>query len=143
MIHLSGIMHDQVDQVWGKAAGFLQPAIDMFEDEFTSEYVLEQLQARRYQLWIGHEDNDIAFVGVTELNYFDATDKLSCVIILLGGANIEEWRDQCLAEVESWAIDQGANEICIKGRPGWARAMKNDGFRMSYIVLAKPLGEKQ
>ena len=143
MIHLQESCTTRLTRYGVKPPAFLVPAIDMFEDEFTSENVLEQLQARKYQLWIGHEDTDIAFVGVTELNYFDATDKLSCVIILLGGANIEEWRDQCLAEVESWAIDQGADEICIKGRLGWARAMKNDGFRTSYIVLAKPLGEKQ
>lgn len=143
MIHIAGIQHDQVDEVWNLAASFLMPAIDMYEDEFTVDYVLEQIQERRYQLWVGHDDGKIVFVGVTELNYFEATDKLSCVIILLGGSKLEEWRSQCLAEIESWAIDQGADEITIKGRPGWERAMEEEGFARSYVVLAKSLGEKQ
>lgn len=139
MIHLAGITHENVDDVWLKAVDVLMPAIDMYDDEFTAEFVLDEIRARRYQLWFGHDNGDIAFVGVTELNIFPATDKLSCVILLLAGSRLGEWKSQCLAEIESWAIDQGADEVVIKGRPGWGRPMKDEGFEPAYTAFVKKL----
>jgi hypothetical protein len=142
MINLSGIAHENAPKVWPDVLPWIKRALE-YSADYTADGLLERIQNRDCQLWIGHERSTIAYVGVTQLDFYPDVDKLVCLILLLAGDGFADWRQQALAEIESWAIVTGAREIRLHGRPGWERVLAPDGFSKSKVVLTKSLGGMQ
>ena len=61
--------------------------------------------------------------------------KTFCLLLGLGGEALSEWL-QYLPIVEDWAKDEGAEEVRIYGRRGWARLT---GYDIDYTSMVKKL----
>ena len=61
--------------------------------------------------------------------------KTYCLLLLLGGERMSEWF-QYFPIVESWAKDEGAEEMRLYGRPGWKRLT---GYDIEYCKMVKKL----
>jgi len=62
-------------------------------------------------------------------------DKTYCLLLTLGGDSMSVWFEQ-LPFLEDWAKRQGAEEMRIYGRYGWARLT---GYDIEYCKLVKKL----
>jgi hypothetical protein len=140
MIALQSVPQNEVIEVWPQVRPYIDRVIESSNHDFTTEYILGRIADGDYQLWVG---GDYSYVGVTRLEYFDASEKLICLVMWLSGDDMPAWIDSALSQLESWAMDNDCDEIRITGRPGWERMFKKDGFRKTHTILAKPLGEKQ
>jgi len=61
--------------------------------------------------------------------------KKYCLLLALGGEALSSWF-QYLPIVEAWAKDEGAEEVRVYGRKGWARLT---GYEIEYVKLVKRL----
>ena len=137
MIALSGIRAEDLSGVWNDIIPYIQRALEHGQGEFSLDAILDGILTREMQLWVGHEDEKIVYVGVTQLEKF--SEKLICVIVLLSGDRVMEWLDNT-NELESWAMTQGADELRVMGRPGWKRVLDKIGYEHAYTVMVKKLG---
>ena len=141
---LEGIPQHEVISAWPHVLPYIDRVIETSNGDFTTEYVLGRIIDGDYQLWVGSDDDgNVDYVGITRNEYFDASEKMVVLVMWLAGDDMHKWIDTAVAELESWAIDAGADELRITGRPGWERIFKKDGFTKTHTVLAKPLGGKQ
>lgn len=60
-------------------------------------------------------------IGVLVLKAYDVPTGRTLNVIMLGGKNIWEWKDDAKAHVLHVMRQVGANSLCIVGRAGWAR----------------------
>lgn len=137
MISLRRIDPTGIHLIWTEIRPYIERAID---DHVTVEYILGRIIDKDYQLWVG---GGMEYVAVTRMEWFEANDKLAVLIMYLSGEGMNDWVKDAMAQIETWAMQNDADEIRIVGRPGWERIFKGDGFRKTHTILAKPLGEMQ
>jgi len=143
-MELTGIPDYEVVDVWPTVLPLINRVLDMSNGDYTAEYILGRIVDGDYQLWVGYMDNGaVLYTCVTRLEYFEATNKTALLGMWIAGDNMSEWIDGLLAELESWAIDVGADEMRCIGRPGWERVLKADGYKKTHTIFAKSLGVKQ
>jgi hypothetical protein len=137
MTPLREVDPEGIHLIWTEIRPFIERAID---NHTTVEYVLGRIIDNDFQLWIG---GDMEYVAVTRIEHFESIDTTAVLIMYLAGEGMSRWAKDALAQIESWAIQCGIDEIRITGRPGWERIFKGDGFRKTHTILAKPIGELQ
>jgi len=118
---------DQIPAIWDQARPFIKTALDHGSD-YTLDDIYEGLCAKQMQLWM-YDDAAL----VTSLQT-DARNKF-CLLVTLGGQRMSDWF-QYLPIVEAWAKDQGAKEMRLYGRIGWA---KLTGYEVQWTKMSKQL----
>lgn len=129
---LHQIPADMIDSVWSIAQPYLlwaQVRIGSAPpDEFRA-----RLDAGECDLWlITGEKGAIKGAGITSIK-----NLTTVTVEALGGEGIH-WR-ALLRDLEDLARKHGKKRMEIKGRPGWARMFRDDGYRTSYVTIRKAL----
>ena len=105
---------------------WLRPALE----EVTEAELLADIQAGKAQLWPGETaamvTQCVADGEGRSLHVWLAGGDLPGVLALKPG-------------VEAWARAQGCEFVSIEGRPGWARLLRDDGYRRVGRELRKAL----
>lgn len=121
---------DQINTVWWQVEPLIQRALDR-GSIYTIDDIYDALRSREMQLW-AWVDKDIEACLVTAIQYTDTT---FCLLLALAGKSMNLW-SRFLPLVEDWARDQGATEMRIYGRAGWAKVT---GYNIDYTRLSKRL----
>lgn len=119
---------DQIRDVWDT----YRPLIKRFLDRGSNYTLLDVycgLLSKQMQLWAW--DTDACLVTAIQ----EDSGQKFCLLLGLAGEGMSVWF-QYLPLVEDWARDQGATEMRIYGRPGWAR---KTGYDIEYCKLVKSL----
>lgn len=110
---------------WNRARHWLVPALE----DATEDEVLNDLLLNRAQLWRGDGG-----AIVTQLVAADPPN----ITVWLGGGDVATLL-ALRPGIEAWGRQQGAREARINGRTGWARALRDAGFREHDGELVKTL----
>jgi hypothetical protein len=125
----------RVHEIWPHVAPLLRKAIlrtglaafDDIQREILNGHAL---------LWIAvsREASRLAIdaAASTSLQRTDAGKV--CVITACAGANMSRWLP-LIADIESYAKDEGCTCVRIFGRQGWLRGL--EGYRAKYLILDK------
>ncbi len=119
---------DQIPHVWDTYRPLIKRALDRGSN-YNLIDVFYGLTSKQMQLWAWGTDACL----VTAIQE-DSRNKF-CLLLGLAGEGMSVWF-QYLPFVEDWARDQGATEMRIYGRPGWAR---KTGYDIEYCKLVKSL----
>ena len=99
------------------------------ENQYSSDDIYAGLISSKMQLWTWGED--AALVTTIQSD----TDKTWCLLLVCGGKDMRDWLPY-RPYVEAFARLNGATELRIYGRPGWARAA---GFKIDYARMSRCL----
>lgn len=105
---------------WARCREWLLPALF----DHTEALLIEELTTGQAQIW-GARDGAL----VTQLLNIEEP----LVMVWLGGGRMESLM-ALQPGIEAWGRAQGAKALWIKGRKGWARALRRAGF--------EPMGEE-
>jgi len=119
---------DQIPAIWSKAKPLIEKALDRGSN-YSIDEIYMGLCREEMQLWMW--DDDAALVTSIQ----NSKGKCFCLLLALGGALMDRWF-QYLPIVEDWARDQGAEEMRVYGRHGWARLT---GYDVEYTKLVRKL----
>ena len=119
---------DQIPAIWWKARPFVEIALNQGSN-YTLEDIYEGLCSKQMQLWMWGDEGALVTAIQTKAG------KMFCLLLTLGGTRMSDWI-QYLPIVEAWAKDEGAEEMRLYGRPGWARIT---GYKIDYVKLVKKL----
>ena len=119
---------DEIPSIWVRAKPLIQKALDRGSN-YTIDAIYEGLVSREMQLWMWGHDTAL----VTTIQVKSGTKY--CLLLCLGGKDMSVWF-QHLSIVEDWAREQGAEEVRIYGRIGWARLT---GYDIDYCKMSKKL----
>ena len=119
---------NEIDSIWPKAKPLIKKALDMGSN-YSLDEVYMGLCRSDMQLWMwGH---DAALVTSIQ----NSKGKCYCLLLALGGKALSEWF-QYFPLVENWARDEGAEEMRIYGRRGWAKVT---GYDIDYTAMSRKL----
>ncbi len=127
-VSCKGYQADQIDSVWGVAKPLIQKALDRGSN-YTIDEIHEGLLSNEMQLFMWMDKAALVTAIQTKRG------KTFCLLLTLGGDSMSLWFEQ-LPFLEDWAKGQGAEEMRIYGRLGWARLT---GYDIEYVKMVKQL----
>ena len=126
-----------IERCWDQLCDRLSPAINP-----------EQSEPSMMDLKAGLEDGSMLLVQMNDgdelvvlssLRISDEPQGRTVTIDTLVGSGIDRAFSQYMEFVEQIALSEKADRIVIKGRAGWARYLKGEGYTEAYRVLVKPI----
>jgi hypothetical protein len=99
-------------------------------NEHTFADIEAEARAGRMQLWPGGQS-----LAVTEIRNIPGRKALHILYAAGNGPELEEMTEAMAA----WAKVQGCTSLTGTGRPGWAKRMKQRGWRTIETTLERPL----
>lgn len=126
---------EHIDILWPQIEGLLEQATATSRGKATAFDIGRELRARDAQLWIWWE-NGVEAVFVTEIVRHPR--KTVGRIKIAVGRGRRDWQAE-IAQIEQWAIGQGATAMELIARPGWQRALRPFGYEATHTFLEKEL----
>jgi hypothetical protein len=126
-----------IDGLWPRIFPHLSKASDYTFGRYEPEDILEFVVSGEAHLWIVFDGEDI--VGITVTRFWEYPRKKCLDMVFIGGDEGFSWKDPMLEILQRWARDNGCEAIESSGRPGFARAFKDDGYKMLWQVYELPV----
>lgn len=136
---ISAVPTDHVIDVWPKIAGFIADACVYTHGRYEAEDVLEELLGGTHLLWIAFEGSYVKGAVVTNFLEYPRAKYLSCPFV--AGDDFESWHTPMLSVLQRWARDNGCAGVESTARLGWARKLKNDGYKALWQTFQLPAAE--
>lgn len=136
MIALVPVIDRYARRLWPQIEAWIASAVADTGDWWHSDDVLVGIESGGLTLWVVTDEDE--FYGVVVCEVEVAPRKRVGVIALCAGRDQSEWL-HLLPEVEGWARENGCSEVQVRGRPGWARRLKSQGYGERYIAVGKGL----
>ena len=124
-----------IHEVWDAARPHLQRALDQTYGEYTIADVYASLFNGERQLHLIGDVTDPTAAAVTEV--VDYPRRRAVRIHLLGGNNVNEWKDDFERHLLVGARNVRANQLEFIGRPGWARLFQHGDKRSVRVTVIK------
>lgn len=133
--HLYQVARNDVQTVWPMVERWVETAADEAHGWWTADDIRERLETGGAGLWLVIDDIPVACV-VSEI---ETGPRFSTVVIsICAGSGMEIWL-HLLPQIEAWAKAIGARVIEVRGRKGWARALKSSGYAERAVIVGKEL----
>lgn len=123
---------------WDDVAKLLRETKE-FDYYYTEEFVLEEIQSQRIQLWgFGKVDEEKPRLFL--LTRVQVFPKAKCLqVFWCGGEGIDDYLETINFFMDGFASMMGATRIEVAGRLGWARKLKAPDVEMEAVVLSRPV----
>ena len=118
--------------VWPKVVGYMEEAAASTNGKYTARDIYEGIENGVYVLWIIVENDDIIGTLTTRVAIYP--NRRSMSIDWLGGTRLEELLPLFHPVMAQYAKDNRCSHLEGHGRGGWARKLKNYGWKTDHIV---------
>lgn len=137
-LHVSLVPYSEIENVWDKVSRHLKLATDLSRGRYRLRDVKEKLMRNEHQLWIVFEGDGNVVASITST--FTVYPQFTTLHgQFLGGDRLEEWKGPFLDVFERWGRDNGCAKIEFTGRPGWAKALADKGFKETFRIYERDL----
>tara|TARA_R100001132_G_C3253407_1_gene79819 strand:+ start:210 stop:1052 length:843 start_codon:yes stop_codon:yes gene_type:complete len=140
---VSRISIDVLNIVLEDAIRLLKPSVDLSEDRYSMESVLELVYNEKYVLWFMFSNNRNKPIGaiITTIEQYPLRKMVVCLYI--AGDDLEGWHKKLLETLEKHMWENDCRGLEFVGRYGWKRFLKKHGWKAPYIVCEKIFDDKK
>jgi hypothetical protein len=121
-----GVLAENVDDVWGEIEGYLIKTLEYSDDKYTIKDIRKSLKNKSMQLWLAYSKGELLSYAITQIQSYP-TMKIF-FILYVGGIEMYKWL-WCMNVMIDYARESGCQTIDCLGREGWARAIREFGFK--------------
>tara|TARA_R110000822_G_scaffold92438_1_gene213221 strand:- start:6637 stop:7053 length:417 start_codon:yes stop_codon:yes gene_type:complete len=131
-VEITPVPLDLVNHVWDSVKGFIKSATDTTGGKYNEDDVYNDIQRGTYVLWIIVDKDDI--IGTLTTRIAAYPNRRSMSIDWLGGNRLEELLPVFHPVMEQYAKDNRCTHLEGYGRGGWARTLKDYGWKADFVV---------
>ena len=134
---ISAVSPENCRAAWASLKAFVEPALDHDHNDTTSGDVLRAIeQGEMLLLCVMGDDGSILAVQTCEVVENEKGEKI-LNLVTTAGHNIEVWQDSLAEKLDEVAEGLGCGYIHTRGRLGWLRRLKRNGYEPLYFVAEK------
>ena len=133
---IEGIKGDNVEAWWSLVQEYLITALKYGLGEYSIGDIKNACKSKDMQLWV-KMGKEVKGAFVTKIAKYPQKNLL-CVI-LLGGDEFQEWRDEADALLNAFGKEHNCEYIELFGRKGWGRALKDIDYKEITRLFAKEI----
>lgn len=128
-----------VQGLWPRIFPHLAKAAEYTFGRYEPEDILQYVMSGEAHLWVVFDGDDI--IGITVTRFWQYPRKRCLDMVFIGGDDGFSWKDPMLEMLQHWARDNQCEAIESSGRPGFARAFRDDGYRLLWQVYELPVAD--
>ena len=133
---IEGIKGESVEAWWPLVEEYLNTALEYSLGEYSITDIKNACISKNMQLWvkIGKQAKG-AFV--TKIAKYPQKNLL--IVILLGGDEFQEWRDEADALLNAFGKQNNCEYVELFGRKGWGKMLKDIDYKEVTRLFAKEI----
>jgi len=133
---IEGIKGESVEAWWPLVEEYLNTALKYSLGEYSITDIKNACISKNMQLWvkIGKQAKG-AFV--TKIAKYPQKNLL--IVILLGGDEFQEWRDEADALLNAFGKENNCEYVELFGRKGWGKMLKDIDYKEVTRLFAKEI----
>ncbi len=133
---IEGIKGESVEVWWPLVEEYLNTALEYSLGEYSITDIKNACISKNMQLWVklGKETKG-AFV--TKIAKYPQKNLL--IVILLGGNEFQEWRDEADALLNAFGKENNCEYVELFGRKGWGKMLKDIDYKEVTRLFAKEI----
>jgi len=133
---IEGIKGESVEAWWPLVEEYLIAALEYSLGEYSITDIKNACISKNMQLWVklGKETKG-AFV--TKIAKYPQKNLL--IVILLGGDEFQEWRDEADALLNAFGKQNNCEYVELFGRKGWGKMLKDIDYKEVTRLFAKEI----
>ena len=133
---IEGIKGENIEVWWSLVQEYLITALKYGLGEYSIGDIKSACKSKVMQLWV-KMGKEVKGAFVTKIAKYPQKNLL-CVI-LLGGDEFQEWRDEADALLNAFGKENNCEYIELFGRKGWGRALKDIDYKEITRLFAKEI----
>ena len=133
---IEGIKGENIEAWWSVVEEYLITALEYGLGEYSIGDIKKSCKSKDMQLWV-KMGREVKGAFVTKIAKYPQKNLL-CVI-LLGGDEFQEWRDEADALLNAFGKEHNCEYIELFGRKGWGRALKDIDYKEITRLFAKEI----
>ncbi len=134
-MNIAAVTPRHLPAVWPRIMEFIQMPLEYESGGLTPELIYKGIEEGKYVLIVAWEGATIMAAQTAEI----ITDPQGRVMNLMttGGRELETWQDDMVEVIDKIAKEQKCISIRTRGRPGWLRQLKRNGYKPLYFIAEK------
>jgi hypothetical protein len=133
---IEGIKGESVETWWSLVEEYLNAALKHGLGEYSTSDIKSACISKDMQLWV-KIDKEVQGAVVTKISKYPQKNIL-CVL-LLGGKNFLEWRDEADALLNAFGKENNCEYVELFGRKGWGKMLKDINYKEQTRLFAKEI----
>mgnify|MGYP003148467084 FL=1 len=133
---IEGIKGESVETWWSLVEEYLNAALKHGLGEYSTSDIKSACISKDMQLWV-KIDKEVQGAFVTKISKYPQKNIL-CVL-LLGGKNFLEWRDEADALLNAFGKENNCEYVELFGRKGWGKMLKDINYKEQTRLFAKEI----
>ena len=133
---IEGIKGENIETWWSLVEEYLITALEYGLGEYSIGDIKKSCKSKDMQLWV-KMGREVKGAFVTKIAKYPQKNLL-CVI-LLGGDEFQEWRDEADALLNAFGKEHNCEYVELFGRKGWGRALKDIDYKEITRLFAKEI----
>jgi hypothetical protein len=133
---IEGIKGENVETWWSLVEEYLNTALKYSLGEYSIDDIKNLCISKDMQLWVKF-DKEVQGAFVTKINKYPQKNLL--LVILLGGDNFQEWRDEADALLNAFGKQHNCEYVELFGRKGWGKMLKDLNYNEVTRLFAKEI----
>jgi hypothetical protein len=138
-MEVSLVPPELAEGLWPRIFPHLSRAAEYTFGRYEPEDIFDAVLSGQIHLWIVIDGDEI--IGITATRFWQYPRKKCLDMVFIAGDEGLSWKDAMLSVLQHWAYDNGCEVIESSGRPGFSRALKDDGYRLLWQVYELPVAE--
>ena len=133
---IEGIKGENIEAWWSLVEEYLNTALKYSLGEYSIGDIKSACISKNMQLWVKF-DTKVKGAFVTKIAKYPQKNLL--IVILLGGDEFQEWRDEADALLNAFGKENNCEYIELFGRKGWGKILKDINYKEVTRLFAKEI----
>jgi hypothetical protein len=140
-MNIAAVTPRHLPAVWPRILEYIQKPLEYESGGLTPERIYELVEQGTYVLLVAWQDKEILAAQTAEI----IKDPQGRVMNLVttGGHHLELWQDEMIEVIDRLAREQRCVSIRTRGRMGWLRQLKRNGYKPLYYIAEKRIDKCQ
>ena len=136
-MNIVGVPGVEVAQWWPMLSPLIVPALESSEhNTLEAQAVYEAIAQGRMGCLAVIDDKVLIAVQTVEVAEDEDGHKF-LNLVTTAGHRLDEWQDMLAEKLDRLAVELGVDEIRTRGRMGWLRQLKRNGYEPMYFVATR------
>jgi hypothetical protein len=137
MMEIGAIAPELVEEAWPLIEPLITPALDYDFTKTTAEDIKDKIQAGEYGCLVVIDDEG-KFIAAQTAQIFDQENGERMLnLVTTAGYRLNEWQDLLADAIDNLARSMGCQVIQTRGRLGWLKALRRNGYQPLYFTAEK------
>lgn len=134
-MNIAPVTSAQLPYIWPMVMEYIQQPLEYEAGELTPEKIFDHIDTGVFILLVVWDGNTIIAAQTCEI--IDSPRGRVMNLPTTGGKDIEKWQDELADMLDKIAAEQGCISIRTRGRIGWFKKLKRNGYKPLYFIAEK------